>query len=53
MVGEDPTDVSIPGTDLTFATLKQAQADGDLTALRERDLRAGRVALDDLIGGAR
>ncbi len=53
VVGEDPTDVTIPGADLTFAALKQAQADGDLMALRERGLRAGRVALDDLIGGAR
>ena len=52
VVGEDPTDVDIPGRDLTFATLKQAQADGDLTALRERGLRAGRVALDDLIDQA-
>jgi glucose-6-phosphate isomerase len=53
VVGEDPTDVDIPGTDLTFSRLKQAQADGDLAALQERGLRAGRVALDDLIGGAR
>ncbi len=53
VVGEDPTDVAIPGRDLTFAALKQAQADGDLLALQERGLRAGRVALDDLIGGAR
>lgn len=53
VVGEDPTDVEIPGRDLTFATLKHAQADGDLLALRDRGLRAGRVSLDDLIGGAR
>ncbi len=52
VVGEDPTDVAIPGRDLTFSTLKQAQADGDLTALRDRGLRAGRVALDDLIDQA-
>ena len=53
VVGEDPTDVDIPGGDLTFAKLKQAQADGDLAALSDRGLRAGRVALDDLMGGAR
>ncbi|MEX2658714.1 MAG: hypothetical protein WD232_03380, partial [Acidimicrobiales bacterium] len=53
VVGEDPTDVAIPGADLTFATLKRAQADGDLAALQERGLRAGRVEFDDLIGGAR
>jgi hypothetical protein len=52
VVGEDPTDVAIPGQDLTFSALKQAQADGDLTALRDRGLRAGRVALDDLIDQA-
>jgi len=52
VVGEDPTDVAIPGRDLTFSALKQAQADGDLTALRDRGLRAGRVALDDLIDQA-
>lgn len=53
VVGEDPTDVAIPGSDRTFSVLKRAQADGDLAALQERGLRAGRVALDDLIGGAR
>jgi transaldolase / glucose-6-phosphate isomerase len=52
VVGEDPTDVAIPGTDMSFSQLKRAQADGDLVALRERGLRAGRVALDDLIGEA-
>ena len=52
VVGEDPTDVAIPGRDLTFSTLKQAQADGDLLALQGRGLRAGRLDLDDLIGQA-
>jgi glucose-6-phosphate isomerase len=52
VVGEDPTDVAVPGRDLTFSQLKQAQADGDLAALRDRGLRAGRVELDDLIDQA-
>jgi hypothetical protein len=52
VVGEDPTDVAIPGRDLGFSALKQAQADGDLVALQERGLRAARVSLDDLIGQA-
>ena len=52
VVGEDPTDIQIPGRDMGFSQLKRAQADGDLTALCERGLRAGRVALDDLIGQA-
>ena len=47
-----PQGVPVPGRDLTFSTLKQAQADGDLAALRQRGLRAGRVALDDLIDQA-
>jgi transaldolase/glucose-6-phosphate isomerase len=49
MVGDDPVDVPIPGRDFTFSTLKQAQAAGDLLALQERGLRAGRVALDELL----
>jgi glucose-6-phosphate isomerase len=52
VVGEDPTDVAIPGRDLGFSALKQAQADGDLVALQDRGLRAARVSLDDLIGQA-
>ena len=52
VVGEDPTDVAIPGREIGFSALKQAQADGDLVALQERGLRAARVALDDLVGQA-
>jgi glucose-6-phosphate isomerase len=52
VVGEDPTDVAIPGRELSFSVLKRAQADGDLAALTSRGLRAGRVALEDLIDQA-
>jgi hypothetical protein len=48
VLGEDPVDVGIPGRTYGFSTLKQAQAAGDLLALQERGLRAGRVALDAL-----
>ena len=40
VVGDDPEDVPIPGAPYGFATLKQAQAAGDLATLRERGLRA-------------
>jgi transaldolase/glucose-6-phosphate isomerase len=49
MVGDDPVDVAIPGRDFTFSTLKQAQAAGDLRALQERGLRAGRVTIHDFL----
>ncbi len=42
------TDLAIPGRDLTFGRLLGAQADGDLTALRDRGRRAARVDLDAL-----
>jgi hypothetical protein len=48
VVGPDPDDVPIPGSPFGFATLKQAQAAGDLATLRSRGLRAARVDLDDL-----
>jgi glucose-6-phosphate isomerase len=48
VVGDDPADASIPGAPYGFATLKQAQAAGDLQTLRDRGLRAARVSLDDL-----
>jgi transaldolase / glucose-6-phosphate isomerase len=41
-------DVDIPGRDVGFGHLLAAQADGDLVALRQRGIRAGRVTLDDL-----
>ena len=49
VVGDDPTDVAIPGRSFGFAALKQAQAAGDLEALRARGLRAARVTVDDLV----
>jgi glucose-6-phosphate isomerase len=45
----DTPDVAIPGQPFGFATLKQAQAAGDLATLRERGLRAARVDLADLV----
>ena len=48
VVGDDDVDLPIPGAPFTFSTLKRAQAAGDLETLRERGLRAARVALDDL-----
>jgi transaldolase/glucose-6-phosphate isomerase len=48
VVGADPDDVAIPGSPFGFATLKQAQAAGDLATLRDRGLRAARVDLEDL-----
>jgi transaldolase / glucose-6-phosphate isomerase len=53
VVGDDPRDVPIPGRDYGFATLKQAQAAGDLAALKEKGLRAGRVRLDELLAVGR
>ena len=49
VVGDDPHDVAIPGRDFGFSMLKQAQAAGDLAALEAKGLRAGRVALDELL----
>lgn len=49
VVGDDPVDVPIPGAPYGFATLKQAQAAGDLATLHERGLRAARVDLGDLV----
>lgn len=48
VVGDDPEDVPIPGRPFGFSTLKQAQAAGDLEALRSAGRRAGRVTLRDL-----
>ena len=41
-------DVDIPGAPFSFGTLIQAQAAGDLQTLRDRGLRAARVALADI-----
>jgi len=48
VVGDDPVDLPIPGKPYGFSMLKQAQAAGDLTALRQRGLRAGRTTIDAL-----
>jgi hypothetical protein len=49
IVGDDPEDAAIPGSRYGFSSLKQAQAAGDYLALKDKDLRVARVALDDLL----
>ena len=49
VVGDDPSDVPVPGQPYGFSMLKQAQAAGDLETLRSRGLRAGRVSLEELL----
>ncbi len=49
VVGDDPTDLAIPGQPFSFSTLKHAQAAGDLLTLRKHGLRAARITLDDLL----
>jgi transaldolase/glucose-6-phosphate isomerase len=49
VVGDDPDDVPIPDAGYGFSTLKHAQADGDLLALRDRKRRVGRVRLAELL----
>ena len=52
VVGDDPRRRRrSPGSRTASSTLKQAQAAGDLLALADRGRRAGRVALDELLGG--
>jgi transaldolase/glucose-6-phosphate isomerase len=48
VLGDDPTDLAIPGRSYGFSTLKRAQAAGDLLALHERGLRAARVPLEEV-----
>ncbi|MGH9211330.1 MAG: glucose-6-phosphate isomerase [Acidimicrobiales bacterium] len=50
VVGEASDDVAIPGQGYGFSGLEKAQAAGDLRTLRQRGRRAGRVALEDLLG---
>jgi glucose-6-phosphate isomerase len=52
VAGEDRHEVDIPGQPFGFGHLKQAQAAGDLRTLQERGIRAGRVALAELIGAS-
>jgi glucose-6-phosphate isomerase len=49
VVGDDVEELPVPGEPYGFATLKQAQAAGDLEALQRRGLRAARVPLADLL----
>ncbi len=49
VVGKDPDDIEIPGRGIGFGQLKQAQATGDLRTLQSRQIRAGRVALHELL----
>jgi hypothetical protein len=49
VVGDSSVDVPIPGQPYGFATLEQAQAEGDLRTLRQRGRRAGRVGIDSLV----
>jgi transaldolase / glucose-6-phosphate isomerase len=55
LLHDGPVDVEIPGADYSFATLKEAQAIGDLQTLRELGLPAERLRLegDDLVGALR
>jgi transaldolase/glucose-6-phosphate isomerase len=46
--GDRDTDIPIPGADYTFGELIDAQALGDLRALRARDRRVARVHMDQL-----
>jgi hypothetical protein len=47
---ERSVDVAIPGQPYTFGTLIDAQALGDLRALRAGDRRVARVTLETLVG---
>jgi transaldolase/glucose-6-phosphate isomerase len=49
VLGAGQQDVPIPGRPYGFSTLEQAQAAGDLLALGARGLRAGRVALEEVL----
>lgn len=53
VVADDDHDPPIPGEKFGFATLKRAQAAGDLATLRSRGRRAARVSLDELLEMAR
>ena len=52
VAGDDPHEIAIPGQPFGFGHLKQAQAAGDLRTLQARGIRAGRVALDELLDAA-
>jgi hypothetical protein len=48
VTGAHASDLEVPGMGFSFGTLIDAQADGDLTALREAGRQAARVTLEDL-----
>jgi glucose-6-phosphate isomerase len=48
VIGPHTTDVPIPGMDFSFGRLIDAQADGDLQALRDAGRGAARLTLDEL-----
>ncbi|MBW3578034.1 MAG: bifunctional transaldolase/phosoglucose isomerase [Actinobacteria bacterium] len=50
VVADHDHDPRIPGEAFGFATLERALAGGDLTTLRARGRRAGRVDIDELVG---
>ena len=52
VVTDDAYAVPIPGRDFDFGHLLRAQAAGDLRTLQARGIRAGRVALSDLLAVA-
>ncbi len=49
IVGDDRTDIAIPGQPFTFGTLKSAQAAGDFVALRNAGARVGRVVMTEFL----
>ena len=52
LTADTPADLPVPGESYTFATLRNAQALGDLQVLRRRGRRALRVHLGaDIDGG--
>jgi transaldolase / glucose-6-phosphate isomerase len=50
VAADDQHELEIPGQPFGFGHLKQAQAAGDLRTLQARGIRAGRVAVSDLLG---
>ncbi len=52
IVGEGAGDLPIPGASFSFETLKRAQADGDLLALRENGFPVERIVVRGDVGEA-
>ena len=50
ITADDANDLAIPGQKYTFGIVKAAQAQGDLTVLRERGRRALRIHLGADVG---